>query len=67
LLLDERSGVSYPDGVQDQDGLIWMTYDRDRQGAGEILLATFREEDVSAGHDVSGAVKLRQIVSRLGL
>jgi hypothetical protein len=41
LLLDERSGVSYPDGVQDKDGLIWITYDRDRGGAGEILLAKF--------------------------
>jgi hypothetical protein len=29
--------------------LIWIVYDRDRQGAGEILLATFREEDVVAG------------------
>jgi hypothetical protein len=46
LLLDERSGVSYPDGVQDKDGLIWITYDRDRNGAGEILLAKFKEEDV---------------------
>ena len=36
LLLDERKGVSYPDGVQDRDGLIWITYDRDRGGDGEI-------------------------------
>ena len=28
---------------------MWVVYDRDRQGAGEILLATFREEDVAAG------------------
>ena len=32
LLLDERSGVSYPGGVQDRDGLIWIIYDRDRRG-----------------------------------
>ena len=62
LLLDERGGVSYPDGVQDKDGLIWITYDRDRGGAGEILLAKFREEDVVAGKDISGAVTLKQIV-----
>ena len=65
LLLDERSGVSYPDGVQDKDGLIWITYDRDRQGDGEILLAKFREEDVIAGRNVSGAVTLKQTISKL--
>ena len=31
LLLDERSNISYPDGVEDRGGLIWITYDRDRQ------------------------------------
>ena len=66
LLLDERSGVSYPDGVQDRDGLIWITYDRDRGGAGEILLAKFREEDVAAGKNTSGAVTLKQVISKLG-
>ena len=33
-----------------------QTYDRDRQGDGEILLAKFKEEDVLAGTNVSGAV-----------
>lgn len=65
LLLDERSGVSYPDGVQDADGLIWIIYDRDRKGAGEILLAKFREADVAAGKDVSGAVSLKRVVDKL--
>lgn len=65
LLLDERDGVSYPDGAQDKDGLIWIVYDRDRKGAGEILLARFREEDAAAGKNVSGAVSLRQVISRL--
>ena len=65
LLLDERASVSYPDGVQDKDGLVWITYDRDRQSTGEILLAKFREEDVAAGRDVSGKVSLRQVVNRL--
>ena len=65
LLLDERKGVSYPDGVQDRDGLIWVTYDRDRQGVGEILLAKFREEDVLAGKNVSGAVTLAQTLNKL--
>lgn len=65
LLLDERKGVSYPDGVQDREGLIWITYDRDRQGEGEILLAKFREEDVLAGKNASGAVSLKQRISKL--
>ena len=64
-MLDERKGVSYPDGVQDKDGLIWITYDRDRGGAGEILLAKFKEEDVVAGKNVSGAVSLKQVVNKL--
>ncbi len=65
LMLDERSNVSYPDGAQDKDGVIWIVYDRDRQGAGEILLARFKEEDVAAGKDVSGAVSLKQVVSKV--
>lgn len=65
LLLDERAGVSYPDGVQDKDGLIWITYDHDRQGSGDILLAKFREEDAAAGRNASGRVSLRQVVNQL--
>jgi predicted neuraminidase len=65
LLLDERANVSYPDGAQAADGLIWIVYDRDRQGAGEILLTTFREDDVVAGKNISGQVRLKQVVSRL--
>jgi hypothetical protein len=65
LLLDERSNVSYPDGFQDQTGLVWITYDRDRNGSGEILLAKFREEDVIAGKPVSGTVALKQVINKL--
>ena len=65
LLLDERSGVSYPDGVQDKDGLIWITYDRDRKGVGEILLAKFKEEDVAVGKNASGVVTLKQVINKL--
>lgn len=65
LLLDERTGVSYPDGIQAANGLIWIVYDRDRQGAGEILLAVFREQDIAAGRNVSGDVRLKQVINRL--
>ena len=63
LLLDERVGVSYPDGQQAADGVIRIAYDFSRVGARHILFASFREEDVAAGRDVSGAVRLRQLVS----
>jgi hypothetical protein len=63
LMLDERSGVSYPDGQQTADGTIYLTYDFDRTHARNILFATFREEDVAAGKPVSSAVRLRQLVS----
>ncbi len=64
LMLDERSGVSYPDGQQAADGTIYLTYDFDRTGKRHILFATFREEDALAGKPVSSAVRLRQLVSQ---
>ena len=64
LLLDERNGVSYPDGDQSSDGLIRIIYDYHRTTDRNILMASFREEDVAAGRDASGMVKLRQLVSR---
>ncbi|MGB0741138.1 MAG: exo-alpha-sialidase, partial [Planctomycetaceae bacterium] len=63
LLLDERGGVSYPDGQQTSDGLIRIIYDYNRQTDRHILMAAFREEDAVAGGDVSGHVRLRQLVS----
>ncbi len=64
LMLDRRSGVSYPDGQQTPDGLIRIIYDYHRISDRNILMATFREEDVAAGKSVSGDVKLRQLVSQ---
>lgn len=49
LVLDERNGVSYPDGFQSPDGVIHVIYDRERGREREILMARFREEDVVAG------------------
>jgi hypothetical protein len=64
LLLDERAGVSYPDGQQTPDGTIRIIYDYNRVTDREILMATFREEDASAAKDVTGAVRLRQLVGK---
>lgn len=64
LLLDERSGVSYPDGQQDADGTIRVIYDYSRTGTREILMARFREEDVLAGVASPATVSLRISVSK---
>jgi hypothetical protein len=58
LVLDERPGISYPDGFQAPDGRIFVQYDRKRE-CGEILLAIFTEEDVLAGKNVSGKMVLK--------
>ena len=64
LLLDERSGVSYPDGVQSDDGTIYIIYDFARTRDKKILMATFTEEDVLAGKPVSDKARLRVLVNQ---
>jgi len=64
LLLDERSGVSYPDGFQKEDGRIYIIHDHDRLGDKEILLSVFTEDDVLAGLDVSGKVRRRVLINQ---
>lgn len=63
LLLDERSGVSYPDGQQSADGTIRIIYDYSRTGERQILMASFTEADVAAGQPQSPVARLRQVVS----
>lgn len=46
LLLDERPGVSYPDGQQAEDGTIYIIYDFNRTREQQILMTSFREDDV---------------------
>lgn len=70
LLLDERAGVSYPDGVQAPDGTLYVIYDyrrgdqhalgRDRQ----ILLAVCREDDILAGRPLTAATRLCVLVNQ---
>lgn len=66
LLLDERSGVSYPDGQQVEDGTIHIIYDYHRKSDQHILMASFREEDVISGDPDSETVSLRRLVSKGG-
>jgi hypothetical protein len=76
LLLDERDQVSYPDGVEDDKGSIYIIYDRERGAAynkdlnvsdmaKEILMAKFTEEDVLAGTPVHPGCRLKIIVDKL--
>ena len=65
LMIDEREDVTYPDGVQAKDGRIYIIYDHQRTPLGEVLMATFTEEDVRAGEPVSDKIRLRGKVARL--
>jgi len=67
LLLDERSGVSYPDGQQVEDGTIYIIYDYNRKADQHILMASFREEDVITGDPDSASVIRRMPVSTGGV
>lgn len=64
LMLDERTGISYPDGFQAPDGAIYISYDRNRSSDGEILLAKFTEADVLAKSLVSPGSRLKGLISR---
>lgn len=64
LMLDERKGISYPDGIQAPDGRLYISYDRNRSTDGEILLARFTEEDILAGKLVGPKSKLQMLISR---
>jgi predicted neuraminidase len=66
LLLDERSGVSYPDGQQVEDGSIFIIYDYHRKSDQNILMASFTEDDVLSGDPESESVTLRRLVSKGG-
>ena len=64
LMLDERTGISYPDGFQAPDGTIYISYDRNRSTDGEILLARFTEEDILAKELKGPKSKLKMLISR---
>jgi hypothetical protein len=64
LVLDERAGISYPDGCQAADGTLVVSYDRNRSVDGEILMARFSEDDVLARKLVCPTSKLKMLISR---
>lgn len=62
LMLDMRFRVSYPDGVQDSDGVIRVIYDRGRVREKEILMARFTEADILAGKLVTPGSRIGMII-----
>jgi hypothetical protein len=45
--------ISYPDAFEDENGCIYVVYDRGRKTDREILMAVFNEEDIKAGEFTS--------------
>ena len=64
LVLDERKGISYPDGFQAPDGTLYISYDRNRSTDGEILMARFTEADILAKKLIGPGSKLKMLISR---
>jgi hypothetical protein len=67
LLLDDRAGVTYPDGVEGTNGFLYVIYDHGRytKGEQEILFAKITEADIVAGKLANENSRLRQVVNRL--
>jgi hypothetical protein len=70
LLIDERPGVSYPDGTQSPAGSIYLCYDHNRGDQWtlgrerEILMAVIHEEDILQGQVVNPASRLRVLINQ---
>ncbi|WP_417747506.1 sialidase family protein [Rosistilla oblonga] len=64
LVLDERKGISYPDGFQAPDGTIYISYDRNRATDGEILMARFNEADILAKKFIGPKSQSKMLISR---
>jgi predicted neuraminidase len=64
LMLDDRKGISYPDGFQAPDGTLYISYDHNRSTDGEILLARFTEDDILARQLTGPKSKLQLLISR---
>jgi hypothetical protein len=64
LMIDERAGVSYPDGVETDDGRTYLIYDFDRYKAKEIYMAVFTEADVMAGAFSSPGSRARVLINK---
>jgi hypothetical protein len=66
LLLDERTGVTYPDGQETKDGTIYITYDYNRSKDQKILITSFNEKEILLGtvKQIVEVFNRRKIVSQ---
>lgn len=53
LLIDDRSDVAYPEITEDNEGYIYLIYDKGRAREKEVRLSIFNEEDIRTGAIVS--------------
>ncbi|MDD3854004.1 MAG: sialidase family protein [Syntrophomonadaceae bacterium] len=69
LLLDERSGVSYPDGQQFSDGTVYLTYDFSRTKDQNIMMTSFTEEDIksTSARKIVEVYQNRRVISSGGV
>lgn len=66
LLLDERDVVSYPDMVEDDQGMLRIIYDRHRYVEKEVLMAKVTEADIIAGAAKSPNARLKMLINKAG-
>ena len=69
-MLDERR-VGYPDGVEDQHGVIRIIHDHMRHvkesgDEANIMMASFREQDVMEKQCVTPDAALKTVVQQIG-
>jgi len=53
LVLDEREDVTYPDGIEGENGTIYIVYDHNRTPEGNVVMAVICERDALAGKMVT--------------
>jgi BNR repeat-like domain len=63
LVIDYRTGVSYPDIAEGNEGFIYIIYDHARTYHGQILVAKVSEQDIAMGELVTPGAYLSNLVS----
>ena len=66
LLLDARSGVSYPDVIE-SNGALYVVYDYDRFNTGQMYMAKITEADIMAGNLETEGSYLKRRFSSMGI
>ena len=66
LIVDNRSGVSYPDIAVADNGDIYVVWDRNRNSAGEILYTKLTEQQLLAAGDgdIMDAARIQMVSHR---